>query len=144
MNYLEFETELERSPTVAVGEDSYFLWEGLLWRLGDEDEAWLLLLDEMFGDRSVRCQWLDSANSWALSFLIGKDGKGGVVYCTASDPRNFLEALDAETAMLRSVATDLHRVLVLAEAGRQASAQQQLDEAAALISDMDNILGEIE
>lgn len=68
----------------------------------------------------------------------------GVAYCSAADPRNFLEALNAEASTLRSAATDLQRVLALAEAGRQAVARRQLDEAAALLSDMDDILGEIE
>ena len=141
MNYLEFETELERSPTVTVDEDAYFLWEGLLWQIGDEDEAWLLLRDEMIGDRRVCCQWFETANVWTLSVPVGKEG---VAYCSAADPRNFLEALNAEASTLRSAATDLQRVLALAEAGQQAVARRQLDEAAALLSDMDDILGEIE
>ena len=108
---------------------------------GDEDEAWLLLRDEMIGDRRVCCQWFETANVWTLSVPVGKEG---VAYCSAADPRNFLEALNAEASTLRSAATDLQRVLALAEAGRQAVARRQLDEAAALLSDMDDILGEIE
>lgn len=141
MNYEEFEAELERSPMVTVRDTPYYLWEGLLWRLGDENEVWLLLRDEMAGDRRVRCQWLELHGSWVLTAPVGKQGSA---YCASFSPRRFLDSLNAEATALRSSATDLLRVLALAYAEREDGLHRQLAEATAMLSDMDNILEDIE